>query len=102
MAKRAGAEDMVLECTGGQASRPEGIVISITTESDKDPVGVYEAKLEFARQVRDGKVHAPHFLPVLYEWPKAEIKAKAYLDPERFHLVNPNWGASVDPPDFMR
>lgn len=102
LSKRNGAHDMALECTGGQASRPEGIVISITTESDEEPVGVYKAKLEFARQVRDGLIHAPHFLPVLYEWPKAEIKSKAYLKPENFHLVNPNYGASVDPIDFNR
>lgn len=102
LAQRKGAEDMVLEATGGQASRPEGVVISITTESDDDPVGVYKAKIEFARDVRDGKVHAPHFLPVLYEWPEDMLKSKAYLDPANFHLVNPNYGASVDPEDLLR
>jgi len=102
LAQRAGAVDMELEATGGQASRPEGIVISITTESDDEPVGIYKAKLEFARQVRDGKVVAPHFLPLLYEWPKDMLKAKAYMDPANFHLVNPNYGASVDPEDMLR
>lgn len=102
LAQRKGAEDMVLEATGGQASRPEGVVISITTESDDEPVGVYKAKLEFARGVRDGKIHAPHFLPVLYEWPAAMLKSKAYLRPENFRLVNPNYGASVDPDDMLR
>src|SRR5690606_13927265 len=47
LAQRKGAEDMMLEATGGQASRPEGVVISITTESDDEPVGIYKAKLEF-------------------------------------------------------
>lgn len=102
LAKRAGAEDMILEALGGQASRPEGVVISITTESDEDPVGVYRAKLEYARKVRDGVVLAPHFLPILYEWPAYMLKSKAYLEPENFPLVNPNWGASVDPVDFQR
>lgn len=102
LAKRAGAEDMILEALGGQASRPEGVVISITTESDDDPVGVYRSKLEFARKVRDGEVDAPWFLPILYEWPRDMLKAKAYTDPANFHLVNPNWGASVDPVDFVR
>ncbi len=102
LAQRKGAEDLMLEATGGQASRPEGVVISITTESDSDPVGVYKEKLEFARAVRDGKIHAPHFLPLLHEWPEDMLKAKAYLRPELFHLVNPNWGASVDPVDFQR
>ena len=102
LAQRKGAEDMMLEATGGQASRPEGVVISITTESDDEPVGIYKAKLEYARQVRDGKIDAPHFLPVLYEWPEDMVKAKAYLDPANAHLVNPNYGASVDPEDFQR
>ena len=47
-------------------------------------------------------VLAPHFLPLLYEWPEDMIKAKAYLRPENWPLVNPNWGASVDPVDFQR
>lgn len=102
LAQRKGAEDMMLEATGGQASRPEGVVISITTESDDEPVGPYKAKLDFARAVRDGRIHAPHFLPLLYEWPEDMLKAKAYLDPANHHLLNPNWGASVDPQDFSR
>jgi phage terminase large subunit-like protein len=102
LAKRAGAEDMILEALGGQASRPEGVVISITTESDEAPVGVHKAKEDFARQVRDGKIDAPWFLPILYEWPEDMLKAKSYMDPANFHLVNPNYGASVDPVDMLR
>jgi phage terminase large subunit-like protein len=102
LAKRKGAEDMLVEATGGQASRPEGIVISITTESDEDPIGIYKAKLEFAQKVRDGVIDAPYFLPILYEWPEDMLKDRAYMDPENFHLVNPNYGASVDPVDLNR
>lgn len=102
LAQRKGAADLFLEATGGQASRPEGIVISITTESDDEPIGVYREKLNFARQVRDGEIEAPHFLPLLYEWPEDMLKAKTYLEPQNFPLVNPNWGASVDPGDFLR
>lgn len=102
LAKRKGAEDMLVEATGGQASRPEGVVISITTESDDDPVGIYKAKLEYARKVRDGEIEAPHFLPILYEWPEDMLKSRAYMDPENFRLMNPNYGASVDPVDMLR
>lgn len=102
LAKRNGAEDLILEALGGQASRPEGVVISITTESDNDPVGVYRSKLEFARKVRDGEIDAPWFLPIIYEWPADMLKAKAYMKPANFHLVNPNYGASVDPVDMER
>lgn len=101
LAQRSGAKDMMVEATGGQASRKEGIVISITTESDEDPVGIYKEKLEYSRLVRDGKIHAPHFLPILYEWPEDMLKSKAYMDPANFHLVNPNYGASVDPEDML-
>lgn len=100
LAQRNGSSDMVVEATGGQASRLEGIVISITTESDDEPVGFYKEKLEYARKVRDGVIDAPHFLPVLYEWPAEMLKSKAYLDPKNFPLVNPNYGASVDPVDL--
>lgn len=102
LSKRHGCADMVLEARGGQSSRPEGLVLSITTESDEEPVGVYKAKLEYARKVRDGEIHAPHFLPLLYEWPEDMLKSKAYAEPENFHLVNPGWGLSVDPVEFGR
>ncbi|MGV8944672.1 terminase large subunit [Thermomonas sp.] len=102
LAKRNGADDMILEALGGQASRPEGVVISITTESDDEPVGVYRSKLEFARKVRDGVIDAPWFLPILYEWPEDMLASKAYMDPANFGLVNPNYGASVDPVDMVR
>jgi phage terminase large subunit-like protein len=102
LSKRHGCADMMLEARGGQSSRPEGLVLSITTESDEEPVGVYKAKLEYARKVRDGVIDAPHFLPLLYEWPEDMLKSKAYAEPENFHLVNPGWGLSVDPVEFNR
>lgn len=100
LAQKAGAKDMMVEATGGQASRPEGIVISITTESDTDPIGIYAEKQDYARAVRDGQIIAPHFLPILYEWPEDMLESEAYLDPDNWHLVNPNYGASVDPIDM--
>jgi phage terminase large subunit-like protein len=32
--------------------------------------GVFKEKLDYARDVRDGKIEDPAFLPVLYEWPE--------------------------------
>lgn len=93
--KRAKADEMLLEATGGMASRPEGAEIYITTESDEPPAGVYKAKNLYARKVRDGEIHDPTFLPVLYEWPRAMIASKACLDLDNAHIVNPNLGASV-------
>lgn len=93
--KRAKADAMLLEATGGMASRDEGAVIYITTESDEAPAGVYKAKNLYARKVRNGEIVDPSFLPVLYEWPPSMVKSKECLNLEHAAIVNPNLGASV-------
>lgn len=94
--KKPGAEDMLREATGGLASRPEGFVIYLTTQSNEPPAGVFRQKLQYARDVRDGKVVDPRFVPVLYEFPQEMIDAGEHRKPENFHMVNPNIGRSVD------
>lgn len=93
--KRPNAENMLREATGGLASRPEGFVIWLSTQSDDPPAGVFKQKLTYARGVRDGRIVDPRFLPLLYEYPKAMLDAKSYLEPANWRIANPNLGASV-------
>ncbi|WP_295850991.1 terminase large subunit [uncultured Xylophilus sp.] len=94
--KNAKAKDMLREATGGLASRPEGFVIYITTQSDEPPSGVFKEKLQYARDVRDGKIHDPQFLPVLFEHPPDMVASGAARLLENLPMVNPNLGFSVD------
>ena len=94
--KKANAENMFREAAGGLASRPEGIVIKLSTQSDEPPAGVFKQDLQRARDVRDGVKVDPAFLPVIYEYPPDMIEDRSYRDPKNFWMVNPNLGHSVD------
>lgn len=96
LGKQANAENMLREATGGLASRPEGFVIYLTTQSDDPPAGVFKQKLQYARDVRDGKIIDKRFVPVIYEFPDAMVKAGEHRKPENFGMVNPNLNYSVD------
>lgn len=93
--KNPNAAKMLVEATGGLASRPEGFVLYLTTQSDEPPAGVFASKLMYARKVRDGEIVDPQFLPILYEFPQSYLEKELYLDPENFHMTNPNLGKSA-------
>ncbi|QCG93952.1 terminase large subunit [Azospirillum sp. TSA2s] len=90
------AENMFREALGGLASRPEGFVVWLTTQSSDPPAGAFKTKLDYARKVRDGEVNDPRFMPVLYEFPAKMVAEKEYEKVENAWITNPNFGLSVD------
>ncbi|HFH3493314.1 terminase large subunit [Pseudomonas aeruginosa] len=100
--KRHDAENMLREAIGGLASRPEGFVIYLTTQSDEPPAGVFKQKLQYARDVRDGVIIDKRFVPVIFEHPPEMVARKGHLLAENLALVNPNLGYSVDEEFLLR
>ncbi|HFX1297086.1 TPA: terminase large subunit [Pseudomonas aeruginosa] len=100
--KRHDAENMLREAIGGLASRPEGFVIYLTTQSDEPPAGVFKQKLQYARDVRDGVIVDKRFVPVIFEYPPEMVARKEHLLAENLALVNPNLGYSVDEEFLLR
>ena len=99
-ALKARAAEVFVEIRGSLASRPDGFMLQITTQSKEPPAGVFKSELAIARDVRDGLVDLP-LLPILYELPEAMARDGGWKDPKTWPLVNPNYGLSVDP-DFLR
>jgi phage terminase large subunit-like protein len=89
------AADVFIEVRGALASRPDGFLLQITTQSKAPPVGVFNAELDAAREVRDGKVRRP-VLAILYEYPEEIQKSGEWKLAENWDIVNPNLGRSVD------
>lgn len=94
--KISSAENMFREALGGLASRPEGFVIWLSTQSDEPPSGIFKQKLDYARKVRDGEIIDPGFVPVIFEHPPEMVANGDCLKLENMALVNPNMGFSVD------
>lgn len=90
IAQDSNADRVIGQLRGGLVSQPEAFMLTITTQSERVPHGVFKAELEKARAVRDGKMDAP-LLPMLYEFPR-DVE---WRDPENWHMVTPNNGKSI-------
>lgn len=99
---RSRAAGVMAEATGGLASQSDGFVITLTTQAEAAPAGVFASKLSYARGVRDGDIDDRQFLPVIYEHPRDMVKKKGYTNPKTFYMTNPNMGASVLPSFLAR
>lgn len=95
-AAKARAAQVFLEIRGSLASRPDGFLIQITTQSKETPSGVFKEELVIAREVRDGKLILP-LLMFGYELPLRLAKDNGWENQDLWPLVNPNFGRSVDP-----
>lgn len=84
------ADRVIGQLRGGLISQPEAFMVTITTQSERPPAGVFRAELQKARAVRDGRLQAP-LLPLLYEFPEDVDWRK----PANWHMVTPNNGRSV-------
>ena len=94
--KRANADSMLREATGGLASRPEGFVLYASTHSDHPMSGVLADIVKDFRGIRDGKIVDKRSMPYLHEFPERMLKDGSYRDEDNWYITNPNLGASVD------
>lgn len=94
MSTMSGADNVLTQIRGGFLPRPESLLVIITTQSDREPAGVFRKELRHARAVRDGRIARSRMLPILYEFPEAMQRsdARPWRDPALWGMVNPNLG----------
>jgi len=80
----------------GQGARSQPLFVSITT-AGHDRHSICWEVWDYARKVRDGVIHDPHFLPMIYEMPDGA----EWTSEDVWKAVNPNLDVSVSI-DFLR
>lgn len=98
LGKKKQAASVMQQIRGGGITQRGGQVMMITTQSDKEPTGIWKSELQKARAIRDGRGGArPILLPVLYEFPQELQKDEAFWrNRDNWHLVLPNLDRSID------
>lgn len=96
LGKMARASKAMVQLRGGMTPFPEAFLVTITTQSDEAPAGVFKDDLTKAREIRDGKRQGAT-LPVLYEFPEAMQRdpSQPWRDPQTWSMVTPNAGLSI-------
>lgn len=97
LGKKSGALQVMQQIRGGGITQTGGQLMMITTQSDKEPAGIWRSELLKARAIRDGVAgERPIMLPVLYEFPEAlQKKDSFWRDKANWSLVLPNLGRSI-------
>lgn len=96
IAEDISADRVIGQIRGGMMPFPEAFILTITTQSERPPAGVFKTEIEKARQVRDGALSLP-MLPIIYEFPE-DVDWK---DPENWWMVSPNRGLSMHIPELV-
>ncbi|MBY6120250.1 terminase large subunit [Mameliella alba] len=97
LGKKNGALQVMQQIRGGGITQTGGQLLMITTQSDKEPAGIWKAEVQKARAIRDGRAGPrPIMLPVLYEFPERLQKVETFWrDRKNWPLVLPNLGRSI-------
>lgn len=86
----------VLQTSMASANRLQPLMLYITT-ADFDRPSICNEKYAYACKVRDGLIHDPGFLPVIYEAPKDAD----WTSEKTWEIANPNIDVSVSR-DYLR
>lgn len=97
LGKKNGALQVMQQIRGGGITMTGGQLLMITTQSDKEPAGIWKAEIQKARAIRDGRAGpSPIMLPVLYEFPEKLQKVESFWrNRENWPLLLPNLGLSI-------
>lgn len=94
IAEHSNADRVIGQLRGGMVSQPESFMMTITTQSERVPSGVFRSELGKARKVRDGLLKLK-LLPILYEFPEKIVEDGSWRNPKKWPMVLPNLGKSI-------
>ena len=98
------AARVIRQIRGALVRRKDGLLMIISTQSDEPPVGAFRSELNYARDIRDGKVKGKvRLLPFLIEFPERmqRDEKKPWADPVNWPYVMPNLGRSLNIDDMI-